>query len=162
MLIVLAGPTSNSDTRSSIDDSEQSGYLLPSVVGAMYLLVASTTHDLHAGYSLLVDGNSACHQAFGLALLVVYGIMVAAAMTVLVSTSADSVSVVLNAVTVLFISDLVRTTQGSLVYRSLDHTCSHQCILPIRLRIACDIPGTELMHHDFARSTQLLAGSVEE
>ena len=102
-LILLAGSTSSSDG----DTSGESGGLLPSVTGAMYLLVASTTHDLRSGFSLLVDGSCAGHRAFGIGLLAVYGIMISAAMTVLVSTSNDIVSVVLNAVTVLFIADLV-------------------------------------------------------
>lgn len=107
MLIVVARVKSNSDTGGSADDDDESDYLLPSVTGAMYLLVASTAHDLRAGYSLLVDGRCAGHRAFGTGLLVVYGIMVSAAMTVLVSTSEDSASVVLNAVTVLVVADLV-------------------------------------------------------
>ena len=51
--------------------------------------------------------SSAGHRAFGIGLLIVYGIMITAAMTVLVSTSENSASLVLNAVTVLFIADLV-------------------------------------------------------
>lgn len=107
MLIVVARVKSNSDAGGSADGDDESGYLLPSVTGAMYLLVASTAHDLRAGYSLLVDGRRVGHRAFGTGLLVVYGIMVSAAMTVLVSTSEDSASVVLNAVTVLVVADLV-------------------------------------------------------
>ena len=109
MLILLTKASWISDPERSGDDthSEETSYLLPSVTGAMYLLVASTTHDLRAGYVLLVDGSRAGHRAFGMGLLIVYGIMIAAAMTVLVSTSDDSASVVLNAVTVLFIADLV-------------------------------------------------------
>lgn len=106
MLIVVARVKSNSDAGGSADGDDESGYLLPSVTGAMYLLVASTAHDLRAGYSLLVDGRRVGHRAFGTGLLVVYGIMVSAAMTVLVSTSEDSASVVLNAVTVLVVADL--------------------------------------------------------
>eukprot|EP00904_Undaria_pinnatifida_P010742 jgi/Undpi1/6799/HiC_scaffold_21.g09275.m1 len=107
MLIVLARATSESDTSSGGDDAGDSGHLLPSVTGAIYLLIASTAHDLCAGFSLrLVNGLCAGHRAFGVGLLVVHGIMTSAAMTVLVSTSDDSASVVLNAVTVLFIADL--------------------------------------------------------
>lgn len=109
ILVVLSGRTATDDAGSSEDDRDATKYLLPSVTGATYLLVASTTHDLRAGFSLLVDGNSAGHRAFGIGLLIVYGIMLAAAMKVLASTSADSASVVLNAVSVLFIADLVRT-----------------------------------------------------
>lgn len=107
MLIVLAGTGSADDTESPGNDHEESGFLLPTVTGAMYLLAASTTHDLCAGFSLLVDGSCAGHRAFGFGLLIVHGVMVVAAMTVLVSTSDDSASVVLNAVTVLFVADLV-------------------------------------------------------
>lgn len=115
MLIVLARPISNSETSSTTDDNEESGYLLASVTGAMYLLVASTSQDLRAGFSLLADGSCTGHRAFGLTLITVYGTMISAAMTVLVSTSQDSASVVLNAVTVLFIADLVsRACQATL------------------------------------------------
>ena len=65
-LIVLARNASNSDT----DTSRESGYLLPSVTGSMYLLVASTTHDLRAGFSLSVDGSRAGQRAFGIGLLI--------------------------------------------------------------------------------------------
>ena len=115
MLIVLARATSSSDAGSSADDRDESGYLLPSLTGAMYLLVASTTHDLYAGFSLLVDGSCASHRAFGVSLLIVYGIMISAAMTVLVSTSHDSAAVVLNAVTVLFVADLVSAASHDMV-----------------------------------------------
>ena len=106
-LIVLAERPSDSDP----DTNKESGYLLPSVTGAMYLLIASTTHDLRAGYSLSVNGSCAGHRAFGIGLLIVYGVMITAAMTVLVSTSENSASLVLNAVTVLFIADLVGATR---------------------------------------------------
>lgn len=120
MLIALARTAPASDTSSSTDDT-QSGYLLPSVTGAMYLLVASTAHDLRAGFSLLVDGSCSGHRVFGIGLLVVYGIMVTAAMMVLVSTSADSASVVLNAVTVLCIADLVSAARVSTTQVVFDH-----------------------------------------
>ena len=71
-LIVLAQRPSNSDP----DTNKESGYLLPSVTGAMYLLVASTTHDLRAGYSLSFSGSCVGHRAFGIGLLIVYGIMI--------------------------------------------------------------------------------------
>ena len=80
----------------------------------MYLLIASTTHDLRAGYSLSFSGSSAGHRAFGIGLLIVYGIMITAAMTVLVSTSENSASLVLNAVTVLFIADLVSVARNGI------------------------------------------------
>ena len=115
-LIVLAQRPSNSDT----DTGRESGYLLPSVTGAMYLLVASTTHDLRAGYSLSVNGSCAGHRGFGIGLLVVYGIMITAAMTVPVSTLENSASLVLNAVTVLFIADLVSATRK--VFESISYT----------------------------------------
>lgn len=107
MLVVLAGATSNSDTNTAVNNREESGYILPTVTGAMYLLVASTAHDLHAGFSLMVDGSRAGHRAFGIGVLILYVIMIDAAMTVLVSTSDNTASVVLNAVTVLFVADLV-------------------------------------------------------
>ena len=115
-LIVLDQRPSNSDT----DSSRESGSLLPSVTGAMYLLIASTTHDLRAGYSLSFSGSSAGHRAFGIGLLIVYGIMITAAMTVLVSTSENSASLVLNSVTVLFIADLVSASRED-VKASLTH-----------------------------------------
>ena len=115
-LIVLDQRPSNSDT----DSSRESGSLLPSVTGAMYLLIASTTHDMRAGYSLLFSGSSAGHRAFGIGLLIVYGIMITAAMTVLVSTSENSASLVLNSVTVLFIADLVSASRED-VKASLTH-----------------------------------------
>ena len=113
MLIFLARTGPDSDTTSSAEDSEKSRYLLASVTGAMYLLVASTTHDLRAGFSLLVDGQCAGHRVFGLGLLVVYVVMISAGMTVLVSTSNDSASVVLNAVAVLFVADLVSSPHST-------------------------------------------------
>lgn len=112
MLIVLAKKTTDSYT-DSIDDDP--GNLLAAIVGAMYLLVASTTHDLRAGYSLLMEGPSAGHHAFALDLLIVYGIMILTAMTVLLLTSDDAASLVLNAVAVLFIADLVRIVAKVLV-----------------------------------------------
>ena len=115
-LIVLDQRPSNSDT----DSSRESGSLLPSVTGAMYLLIASTTHDLRAGYSLSFSGSSAGHRAFVIGLLIVYGIMITAAMTVLVSTSENSASLVLNSVTVLFIADLVSASRED-VKASLTH-----------------------------------------
>ena len=85
MLILPARVTLNSDTISSADDSGDSGYLLPSVTGAMYSLVASTSHNLRGGFSLLlVDESYAGHRAFCACLLVAYGVMINAEMTVLV------------------------------------------------------------------------------
>lgn len=107
MLTFLARATSNSEVGNTQADDGQSANLLPSVTGAMYLLIASTTHDLRAGFSLLVDGSCPGHRAFGIGLLVVYAIMSSAAVRVLMSTSQDSTSVLLNAVTVLFVADLV-------------------------------------------------------
>lgn len=103
-LIVLAKDIHDG---SSADGSGDTAHLLPSVAGAIYLLVASTTHDFQAGFSLLVDDLCAGQRVFGFGLLVVYGIMLSAAMTVIVSTSENSETVVLNAVTVIFIADLV-------------------------------------------------------
>lgn len=98
------------------DDSagqEESPYVLPAMTGAMYLLIASTAHDFRAGFSLLVDGTCAGHRTFGVGLLIVHGVMITAAISVLLSTSQDSASVVLNAVTVIFIADLVSTSKMS-------------------------------------------------
>ena len=81
----------------------------------MYLLVASTTHDLRAGFWLSVDGSRAGQRAFGIGLLIVYGTMITAAMTVLVSTSNNSASLLLNAVTVVFIADLVSAGRTSII-----------------------------------------------
>ena len=95
------------------DDSagqEESPYVLPAMTGAMYLLIASTAHDVRAGFSLLVDGTCAGHRTFGVGLLIVHGVMITAAISVLLSTSQDSASVVLNGVTVIFIADLVSTS----------------------------------------------------
>lgn len=124
MPIVLAGPTSNTSPVSSDEDSRESDCLLPSVTGAMYLLVASTSHDLRAGFLLLVDGLCAGHRAFGIGFLVVYGIMTSAAMTVFMSISDDSASVVLNAVTVLFIADLVRRAKQAIERVFPELTCT--------------------------------------
>lgn len=110
MLIVLVPSPStfdDTDTSTSSDHSDKSGFLLPTVTGAMYLLVASTTHDMCAGFSLLVNGLGSGHRAFGAGLLMVHVVMMVAAMTVLVSTSENMETVVLNAVTVLFVADLV-------------------------------------------------------
>lgn len=116
-LIVLAERPSATET----DAGGETSYLVPAVTGAMYLLVASTTHDLRGGFSLVVDGSCAGHRTFGIGLLTVYGIMVCAAMKVLVSTSNDSASVVLNSVTVLFIADLVREARHNPLRVIRDH-----------------------------------------
>lgn len=109
MLIVLAraAPSSGAGVTGDDDGSQTEQYVLASVTGAMYLLVASTTHDLRAGYSLFVDGPDAHHRAFGIGILTVFVVMISSAMNVLVSTSSDSTSIMLNAVAVLFIADLV-------------------------------------------------------
>lgn len=99
-------------------------YLLPSFVGAMYLLVASTAHDFRAGFSLLVDGLCVGHHAFGIGILALYGLMLSAAITVIVSTSENSETVVINAVTVVFIADLVSaaTHKSSLLHVTMPHS----------------------------------------
>lgn len=94
------------DTLADEGEDSPAAYLLPSVIGAMYLLVGSTTHDLQAGLSLLMDSEYAGHGTDGNGLLAVYEIMLSAAMTAIVSTSDDSETVVLNAVTILMIADL--------------------------------------------------------
>lgn len=103
-LIVRVG--GNADDNLDEEDDE-SGYSLASITGAMYLLVASTTPDLRAGFSLLVDGFRVRHRVFGFFLLTVYALMISAAMQVLFSSADDDASVVTNAVTVLFIADVV-------------------------------------------------------
>lgn len=109
MFFVLARKESNSSTDSTggVDGKGRPEYVLASVTAAIYILVASTSHDLTAGFSLMVKGPCFGHRAFGIALLTVHGVMFSAAMTVLVSTSHDSTSVLLNAVAVLFVADLV-------------------------------------------------------
>lgn len=109
MLIALARSTTSSDTASNedVDSGEEASVVMTAVTGAIYLLVVSTSHDLRAGFALLVGGGRAGHRAFGAVLLLVYGIMVSSALTVLASTSNDSASILLNAVAVLFIADLV-------------------------------------------------------
>lgn len=122
MLIVRA--KSDSGNQSDEDDS---GYSMASVTGAMYLLVASTTPDLRAGFTLLVDGLRVYQQVFGGALLTLYGLMICAAMKVLFTTSNDDASVVINAVTVLFIADVVSqaTVYMARGFVPLAHLCSN-------------------------------------
>ena len=131
--------------RASAGESEEedSGYSLASVTGAMYLLVASTTSDLRAGYALLVDGYYMGHRALGLSLLAVYGLMICAAMHVLMSEASDDAGLVLNAVTVLFIADLVRatmydSTQTCLVCTSVSF---HNIIYQIFVLHRCQPPS---------------------
>lgn len=100
MLIERAGALYDPDTANS-------NYSMASVTGAMYILVAYTTPDLRAGFSLLVDGFHLYHRMFGVALLILYGLMISAAMQVLFYSAGDDASVVINAVTVLFIADVV-------------------------------------------------------
>lgn len=110
MLIVRARDNDSSDNENNDlndNDNEESGFSMASVTGAMYLLVASTTPDLRAGFTLLVDGLRYYQRVFGAVLLTLYGLMICAAMKVLFSTSNDDASVVINAVTVLFIADVV-------------------------------------------------------
>lgn len=121
MLIVLAKNPADSETGSSAHSKGKSGYILPSITGAMYLLIVSTIHDLRTGFSLMMEVSCASHRAFGIGLLIVYGIMISAAMTVLVSTSHDSASVVLNAVTVLFIADIVSEAAFCIGIRAVNH-----------------------------------------
>lgn len=115
MLTLPARTTFKPDSESSANHGRQSTYLLPAVTGAMYLLLSSTAHDLRAGFSMLVDGRCPGQRSFGFGLLVVYGIMITVAMTVLASTSEDSASVLLNAVAVLFIADLVNKTRNDMI-----------------------------------------------
>lgn len=95
-------------------DPEIKGYLMACVIAAMNLLVASSTSDLRAGLSLLVDGEGIGHRVFFLSLLIVYGLMIAASIEVLMSTAEDDATVVMSAVIILFIAGLVRSTHGPL------------------------------------------------
>lgn len=104
MLVAPAGGSSVCIVDSALDGSEESGYVLPSVTGVMYLLFAFIPHDPSAGFSLLVDGPCADRRAFGIGLLIT---LIPAGMNVLETTSAGTASVVLDAVTFLFITDLV-------------------------------------------------------
>eukprot|EP00752_Nemacystus_decipiens_P002630 g2462.t1 len=85
---------------------DEPGYTLLSVTAALYLLVQTASPDLRAGFSLLVDGASARYRSFGAAMLVVFGLLVTAAMKVIFSSAENDGAVVANAVTVLFIADL--------------------------------------------------------
>lgn len=82
-------------------------YSVQSIMAAMFLLVATASPDLTVGYSLVVDGPSPSFRVFGAALLIVFGLMVIAAMRMLFSGSEDNANVVVNSVAVLFIADLV-------------------------------------------------------
>lgn len=101
----------------------------------MYLLFASTTHDLRAGFSLLVGGSCAGHRAFGVGLLTVYGFMLSAAMTVIVS-SEDNGTVVINAVAVIFIADLVSAATYSTIPVHICTVVFHECALSHQHRSA--------------------------
>lgn len=85
-------------------------------MAAMFLLVATASPDLTVGYSLVVDGPSPSFRVFGAALLIVFGLMVTAAMRMLFSGSEDNANVVVNSVAVLFIADLVSDFSNA-VYR---------------------------------------------
>lgn len=78
-----------------------------SVTAALYLLVQTASLDLRAGFSLLVDGPSARYRSFGAALLVAFGLLVTAAMRVIFSSAENDAAVVANAVSILFVADLV-------------------------------------------------------
>lgn len=126
MLIARAKDDGSSTTATTSNEGEDSGYSMASVTGAMYLLVASTTPDLRAGFTLLVDGLRYYQRVFGGALLTLYGLMIWAAMKVLFTTSNDDASVVINAVTVLFIADVVSSANnhGIRACPSLDTCCA--------------------------------------
>lgn len=121
MLIFSARPTSKSDEDGFGNDSTEPSYILPSVIGDMYLLVDHTTHDLRAGFSLLVHGDGAGHRAFGVGVIIVFGTMLCAATIVLVPTS-DTASVMLNAVDVLFTANLVSAKNTVLLQCGLNRT----------------------------------------
>lgn len=104
MLVAPAGGSSVSIVDSSLDGSGESGYVLPSVTGVMYVLFAFRPHDLRAGFSLSVHGPCADRHAFGIGLL---RTSIPAGMNVLETTSAGTASVVLDAATFRFITDLV-------------------------------------------------------
>lgn len=94
----------------SSDSSDGANYSMASATGAMYILVANTAPDLRAGFSLLVDGWFLHHRIFGVVLLTLFWLMLTAAMRVLFYSAGDDASVVINAVTVLFIAELVSYT----------------------------------------------------
>lgn len=140
MLIARA----KSESENIRSDEENAAYSMASVTGAMYLLVASTTPDLRAGFTLLVDGLRFYQQVFGAALLTLYGLMICAAMKVLFTTSNDDASVVINAVTVLFIADVVSTGVHSSLRAVLNGTKFVVCCFCFaklaRLRICDTMP----------------------
>ena len=83
-------------------------YTVASVAAAVYLLVQTASPDLCAGFSLLVDGASFRCKVFGGAMLVVFALLVTAAMHVIFSSADNDAAVVAEAVTALFIADVVR------------------------------------------------------
>eukprot|EP00903_Cladosiphon_okamuranus_P020345 g18665.t1 len=88
------------------DPPDNTAYSVVSVAAALYLLVQTASPDLRAGFSLLVDGASLRYRSFGAAMLVVFALLVTAAMKVIFSSAENDASVVAEAVTVLFIADL--------------------------------------------------------
>ena len=98
--------------RSDEEDNEgwetTSHYSLGSLIAALYLLVQTASPDLCAGFSLLVDGASFRCRVFGGAMLVVFALLVTAAMHVIFSSADNDAAVVAEAVTALFIADVVR------------------------------------------------------
>lgn len=98
------------DSNEEEHEEQPAGYTMASVTGAMFLLVATTLHDLRAGSSLAVNGKRVSHRVFGVGLLIVWGLMITTGMKALRFSGNHDATVVLNAVTVLFIADLVRVT----------------------------------------------------
>lgn len=85
-------------------------FSITSVAAAMYLLVQTASPDLRTGFSLLADGASRRYFIFGACLLMVFGLLITAAMKVIFSSAENDAAVVSNAVTILFVADLVRVS----------------------------------------------------
>lgn len=73
----------------------------------MYLLIASTSHDLRADSFSFVDGPCVRYRVTGIGILTVFVVVISSALSVLVATLSYSVSIMLNVVAVLFVADLV-------------------------------------------------------
>ena len=105
VIIVRSG---EDDDANGEEPTTSSRYSLGSLIAAVYLLVQTASPDLRAGFSLLVDGASFRLRVFGAAMLAVFGLLVTAAMKVIFSSADNDADVVAEAVTALFIADLVR------------------------------------------------------
>lgn len=88
-------------------DAVDGKYSITSVTAALYLLVQTASPDLRTGFSLLADSASRRYFVFGACLLVVFALLITAAMKTIFSSAENDAGVVANAVTVLFVADLV-------------------------------------------------------